>query len=184
VFAAKYERWLLWLGALAAAVLGEDVFHLETVVTLALVAPFVVMSVLAARRDRRDLRAIAGQDWKGMSPHARRVFMAVIREPGSVRVDEAGATRTLHDGRVETIRWSDVQSVSVVVLPRRLHPADVLVSLRGEPGSGFALVMPYYETPFDFFVQLQTLPGLDVDRIGAVLHAEPIGTTMCWRRDA
>jgi hypothetical protein len=182
VLVAKYERWLFWLGALVALAVG-DILHLGPV-TWALVVPFFAMRLLAARRDRRDMRAIAEEDWTSLSPHAMRVFMAVVREPGSVRVDDAGASRTRHDGKVEEVRWDDVESVSVVVLPRRRHRVDVIVSLRGTPGSGHALLIPYGEAPLEFLVQLQTLPGLDAEKIGRVLQAKPIGTTTCWQRKA
>jgi hypothetical protein len=110
------------------------------------------------------------------------MFMAVMREPGSAHVDDVGLTRTGHDGKIHSIRWNDVESVSVVVIPRRFHEADVLVSLRGRPGSGLAVHMPYDETPVDFLVQLQTLPGLDIEQLGALLQAKSIGTTKCWSR--
>jgi hypothetical protein len=180
VFVANREKLLLWLGVLAGLAVG-DVLHLRPV-TVALVAPFLVMRVLVARRDRRDVRAIAESDWTSLSPHAIRVLMALVREPGSVRVDDAGVSRTRRDGRVDEIRWDDVQSVAVVVLPRRLHSVDVTVSLQGKPGSGHGILMPYDEAPLDFLVHLQTLPGLDADELGEVLQAQPIGTTEFWQR--
>jgi hypothetical protein len=182
VFAVKHRRRLVALGVLTALAIGS--FTLPVGVTWALLALFVLAIVVTARRNRRDLRVIAEKDWRSLSPHGQRALTAVIRQPGAVGVDDAGATRTLHNGRVASIRWADIESVSVNVLPRRFHQPDVLISLRGKEGSGFGLVMPYDETPLDFLVQLQTLPGLDADRISKVLQAKPVGKTLCWSREA
>jgi len=71
-----------------------------------------------------------------------------------------------------------------MVLPRRYHRADVLVSLRGKPGTVLAVLMPYDEAPLGFLAHFEALPGLDPDELGKVLLAQPIGTTTCWRRKA
>jgi hypothetical protein len=182
VLVAKYRRWLFALGVIAALGVGGSL-RLGPV-TWALIAPVVVMMVLATRRDRHDVKAIAERDWAGVSPHGRRLFMAAMRERGSTYVDADRATRTRRDGRVESISWDDVQSVSVAVAPGRFGRADVFISLRGQAGSDLGLVLPYDETPSDFLVHLQTLPGLDADQVGLILQTRPIGTTTCWHRKA
>lgn len=127
--------------------------------------------------------AIAAMDLKNVSPRGRRRIRAVLREPGSVSVDEVGASCTRY-GKIERIRWADVQSLEVHVIPRRFHAPDVVIMLRDKPGGDGPLLMFDDETPLDFLVHLQTLPGLDLDQLDEVLQTKPVGKTVCWSRDA
>jgi hypothetical protein len=177
---ASYPKPLISLGVFA--VLLTTGFLLPWYVYWTVLVLVVIWLSRAIRRNRRDRLAMTEGQPQRLSAQGKKALIAEIRRQGDVNVDDAGVTRTLRNGRVSNIPWEDVQSVSVIVLPRRHHQADVLVSLKGSEGSGFGVVMPYHEAPLDFLVRLGALPDLEVDRVADVLTKKPLGTTVCWQR--
>ena len=164
------------------AVVAATSFLLPWYVFWMLLALVVIWLSRAIRRNRRDRLALTEGRTERLSAQGKVALIAELRRPGDVDVDDVGITRTLRNGRVSSIPWKEVRSVSVVVLPRRHRQPDVLVSLKGFEGSGLGVVMPYHEAPLDFLVRLGRLPNLEVERVADVLTKKPLGTTVCWQR--
>lgn len=99
----------------------------------------------------------------------------------SLTVDDAGVRRQLADGRVESVAWSDLESVEILTTCDGPFAEDVFFLLFAADGKGCAV--PHgaaMET--DLLARLQALPGFDNMAAIAAMGSAVERRFPCWRR--
>ena len=97
-----------------------------------------------------------------------------------MEIDEQQVTRTLADGRVESVAWSALTEVRIMTTSGGPLVDDVFfVLVAGDNGC----VVPQSHASEEFVARLQALPGFDnepmIEAMGSTSDAE----FLCWRRD-
>jgi hypothetical protein len=98
----------------------------------------------------------------------------------SVAFDDTGVTRTLSDGRIETVTWEELQEVFIITTDEGPYVEDVYWMLSGN-GRGCAIASGA-DGMKELVPRLQQLPGFDnaavVQAMGSTLNAR----FPCWKR--
>ncbi|MFN7975846.1 MAG: hypothetical protein U0166_26500, partial [Acidobacteriota bacterium] len=105
------------------------------------------------------------------------------REAGRPRVsmDDTGITRWLPDGKVESVRWDDLQSVAIVTNALGPWVDDLSFVLRGSGDEG--CVVPQGEAcRMELLPRLQALPGFDNLAVVAAMGSTGDAFFPCWSR--
>ena len=97
-------------------------------------------------------------------------------------IDDDGVRRRLGDGRVESARWAELQSVEVVCTPvRTADGARAFVLLAEGPEAG--CLVPLGIGHDDALVrQLTRLPHLRIEEFVAATEHKPPRRTIVWQR--
>lgn len=101
-------------------------------------------------------------------------------EVDAVTVDDAGVHRVLADGRVEAVRWDDLESVEILTTDEGPFADDVfwlLLSVAGGcavPGSA--------ASSGDLLARLQALPGFDNEAVIRAMGSTKNARFELWRR--
>jgi hypothetical protein len=133
----------------------------ELVVLFLLVAPlFVLMAVARKQREIKALRAATVE----------------------LHVDATGLHRELADGRVEGVRWAEVNEVEVLTAKQGVHGAHGGVVIVGDGCDKGCLVPLDQIAEVGLVEHLTRLPGFDVKRFVAALEMRPPKRTVCWTR--
>lgn len=133
----------------------------ELLVLFLLVAPlFLLMAVARKQREVKARRAATVE----------------------LHVDGTGLHRQLADGRVEGVRWADVNEVEVLTAKQGVHGAHGGVVIVGDGREKGCLVPLDRIAEVGLVEQLTRLPGFDVERFVAALEMRPPKRTVCWTR--
>jgi hypothetical protein len=112
---------------------------------------------------------------------ALRVFnLRLAPERDRVAFDDSVITRTLPDGKTETVRWDDLQEVGIVTTDEGPAVEDVYWMLLGRDGgcalSGGAQGME------GLLSRLQRLPGFDNEAVIKAMGSTTNDKFVCWKR--
>ena len=105
------------------------------------------------------------------------------RNPGErprVTFDAEGVVRTLPDGRSESVRWGELQEVSILTTDEGPYGDDVIWMLRGT-GGGCA-VPSETDGVTGLLARLQQLPGFDNGAVIRAMGSTDAAEFVCWRR--
>jgi hypothetical protein len=101
-----------------------------------------------------------------------------IRE--SVSFDETEVIRTLADGRRETLRWDDLQEVSVITTDEGPFADDLYWALLGNEGG---CAVPSTAAGADALLsRLQQLPGFKNEIVVEAMGSTANAKFVCWER--
>ncbi len=129
-----------------------------------LVATVLIAGGLAVRRHERDRREEAA---------------ATVE----LEVDGDGVIRTLADGRMEGVRWSEITEVEVLTTAVGIHRHDGVVLVLAGEGERGCLVPSQLAVSHGVVERLHALPGFDSRRLVEAMEKPPPARTTCWRRD-
>jgi len=102
------------------------------------------------------------------------------RVPPSVRFDDEAVVRTRGDGGTETIRWLDLEKVSIVTTDEGPWGEDVYWVLEGR-GGGCAV--PQGAAGCDLlFERLAQLPGFNSQAVIEAMGSTDNAKFLCWER--
>ena len=97
-----------------------------------------------------------------------------------VTFDDDKVVRTLPDGRVETVRWDDLQQIAIMTTGEGPIADDVFFMLHGKQ-SGCAV--PQSADGADaLLARLQQLPGFNNAAVVEAMSATTDATFVCWKR--
>ena len=113
-------------------------------------------------------------------PVAARFFNPRLK-PDRVEFDDVSITRTMPNGRIETVRWDDLQEIGIVTTDEGPFREDVFWVLIGSKGgcavSGGALGMK------ELLPRLQELPDFDNKTVIEAMGSTKNSRFCCWKRD-
>jgi hypothetical protein len=102
--------------------------------------------------------------------------------PDRVSFDDSAITRTLPDGKTESVRWDDLQEVGIVTTDEGPMVEDVYWMLLGSNGGcavpGGALGAK------ELLNRLQQLPGFNNEAVIEAMGSTSNGSFVCWKRQA
>jgi hypothetical protein len=97
-----------------------------------------------------------------------------------VSFDDDAVTCQRPDGLVETLRWADLRSVTILTTDQGPRVDDVFWVLEGE---ATGCVVPSESAGMDrLLVRLQQLPGFDNDAVIRAMGSADDAEFPCWRR--
>jgi hypothetical protein len=101
---------------------------------------------------------------------------------GSERVafDGDRITRTMRDGKTETVRWDELQEVGIVTTDQGPFVDDVFFVLLGETGG--CAVPSDAKGMKELLARLQQLPGFDNEAVIKAMGSTTNAKFVCWRR--
>lgn len=103
-------------------------------------------------------------------------------ETDRVSFDDTVITRTLPDGKTESVRWADLQEVGILTTDEGPYSEDVYWMLLGSEGgcavSGGAQGMK------ELLVRLQQLPGFDNAAVIKAMGSTGNDKFLCWKRSS
>lgn len=109
-------------------------------------------------------------------------FFNPRRNPDQVSFDDSTITRTMPNGKTETVRWDDLQEVGIITTDEGPFNEDVYWVLLGNKGgcaiSGGAQGMK------KLLERLQTLPSFDNEAVIKAMGSTKNGKFQCWKRNA
>ena len=98
-----------------------------------------------------------------------------------VTFDAEKVVRTMPDGRVESLRWDDLQQVTIMTTSDGPMADDVFFMLHGKGQSGCAI--PQGADGADALLQrLQQLPGFNNEAVIEAMSSTGDATFVCWKR--
>jgi hypothetical protein len=98
-----------------------------------------------------------------------------------VTFDNEKVVRTQANGRVETVRWDDLQQVTIMTTSDGPIADDVFFMLHGKDQSGCAV--PQSADGADALLQrLQQLPGFNNEAVIEAMSSTANATFVCWKR--
>ncbi|MDR3158031.1 MAG: hypothetical protein LBU11_03265 [Zoogloeaceae bacterium] len=100
---------------------------------------------------------------------------------GHVAFDAEQVTRTLPDGRIESVRWADLQEVSILTTDEGPMTDDVIWMLHGQDNGGCA-VPSETEGMQELLPRLQELPGFDNEAVLNAMGSAGNAIFICWKR--
>jgi hypothetical protein len=102
-------------------------------------------------------------------------------EPDRVSFDDSAITRTMPDGKIETVRWADLYEVGIITTDEGPLNEDVFWILAGSNGgcavSGGAQGMK------ELLERLQRLPGFDNAAVIEAMGSTTNKKFQCWKRN-
>ncbi len=103
-------------------------------------------------------------------------------KPDCVTFDDIAITRTLPDGKTETVRWDDLQEVGIITTDEGPFDEDIYWMLTGSKGgcavSGGAQGMK------ELLERLQKLPSFDNEVVIKAMGSTKNDKFQCWKRTA
>jgi hypothetical protein len=100
-----------------------------------------------------------------------------------VTFDDEQVVRTLANGQVESVRWSDLQQVSIMTTSDGPRADDIFFLLHGEGNLGCAI--PQSADGVDaLLARLQELPGFDNEAVVRAMGSSSEAVFVCWKRTA
>ena len=103
-------------------------------------------------------------------------------QPDLVSFDDTVITRTLPDGKTETVRWDDLQEVGIITTDEGPVAEDVYWMLMGSGGgcavSGGAKGMK------ELLARLQQLPGFDNAAVIKAMGSTSNNKFQCWKHSS
>lgn len=99
-----------------------------------------------------------------------------------VTFDDEKIIRTAPDGKLEVVRWDDLQEVSIITTDEGPFVDDVFWVLSGS-SSGCLAPSEAVGTK-DLLPKLQQLPGFDNDAVIQAMGSTSNAKFLCWRRDS
>lgn len=102
------------------------------------------------------------------------------RLPESIRFDDLGVVRTMTNGVTESVRWADLEKVSVATTDAGPWSDDVVWLLEGSTG-GCAVPQSAVGAD-DLLARLQGLPGFDNETFVAAMGCTDNAIFVCWQR--
>ena len=98
----------------------------------------------------------------------------------AVSFDESGITRTMKNGRVETIRWEHLEKVEVQTTSGGPWSEDVFILLTGSVGG---CAVPQGAAGSDKLVErLTKLPGFNSERFIEAMSSTSNAEFVCWEK--
>jgi hypothetical protein len=111
----------------------------------------------------------------------RRMFSAHRVPESVVALDDTGVERRLGDGRVERVRWDELEEVVVVTTDDGPWSEDVFFLLGGPDGTGCAV--PQSDPVVSALLErLQKLPGFDNGALIRAMSSTGNARFPCWKR--
>ena len=98
-----------------------------------------------------------------------------------VTMTNEGVSCTRPDGRVESVKWSDLNLVAIVTTDDGPFSPDVFLLLTGEE-SGCAIPLGGSGAD-ELLKKLQALPGFDNSAVIKAMCSTDNNRFICWRRD-
>src|ERR1035437_9364730 len=98
----------------------------------------------------------------------------------TVAFDDEQIVRTMRDGRQETVRWSDLQIVSIVTTDEGPFSVDVFWMLSGSETG--CLVPSETEGMKQLLARLQQLPEFDNEAVIRAMGSTGNVNFLCWQR--
>jgi YD repeat-containing protein len=111
----------------------------------------------------------------------RRLFGRGGRGRYSLEVTDVGVTRTLEDGRVESVTWDALAKVTVATTSQGPFAEDVFFVLET---SDSGCLVPASDAPEGFVARLQELPGFDNEQLIEAMGSADDAQFVCWQRDS
>jgi hypothetical protein len=100
-------------------------------------------------------------------------------EPG-VRFDDERVIRTMSDGRTETVRWDELETVFIITTDKGPFVDDIFWVLVGARGG--CIAPSEAEGTTDLVHRLQQLPGFDNRAVIAAMGCAENDRFVVWRR--
>ncbi len=98
----------------------------------------------------------------------------------AVAFDDERVTRTLPDGRTESVRWDELVAVAIETSDAGPFGDDVAWILAG---TAAGCLIPSETPGMDaLLIRLQQLPGFDNEAVIAAMGCTTNATFPCWRR--
>jgi len=97
-------------------------------------------------------------------------------------VDDDHVERHLADGRVETVRWSEVREIEVITTDIGVHRDDGALLVLGVDETRGCLVPSGLAVSHGVIDRLTRLPGFDARRLAEALEQPAPSRTTCWTR--
>jgi hypothetical protein len=98
-----------------------------------------------------------------------------------VTIDDVGVRRTLGDGKLEAVTWTDLVEVQIVTTDEGPFVDDVFFLLVGADGSGCCVPQgaPGSE---ELLERIQRLPDFDNDKVIAAMGCSENARFVCWKK--
>jgi hypothetical protein len=105
----------------------------------------------------------------------------LTRQKDRISFDESAVTRTMPDGKTESVRWDDLKEVGILTTDEGPAVDDVFWLLLGERGGcaapseaiGMEELLP----------RLQKLPGFDNEAVIKAMGSTSNAKFVCWKRN-
>jgi hypothetical protein len=110
-----------------------------------------------------------------------KLFGRPPKDKARVTFDAECVTRTLPDGRTETVRWRDLREVRILTTDEGPYVDDVVWLLLGGEGGGCA-VPSETEGTDELLPRLQQLPGFDNEAVIQAMGSTAGAEFVCWKR--
>jgi hypothetical protein len=102
------------------------------------------------------------------------------RKPDQVSFDDSTITRTMPNGKTETVRWDDLKEVGIITTDEGPFNEDVYWILEGINGG--CAVSGGAEGMKELLGRLQKLPGFDNKAVIEAMGSTQNNRFLCWRR--
>jgi hypothetical protein len=110
-----------------------------------------------------------------------KLFGQAPKRKARVAFDAECVTRTMPDGKTETVRWSDLQEVCILTTDDGPYVDDVIWILAGVDGGGCA-VPSETQGMKELLPRLQELPGFDNEAVIKAMGSTSNARFVCWKR--
>ncbi|UGT39457.1 hypothetical protein LTV02_25745 [Nocardia yamanashiensis] len=97
-----------------------------------------------------------------------------------VEITDTFVRRTLADGRVEEVAWTELTEVRIITTADGPFAEDVFFVLIGATGKG--CVVPHSAADRAFLARLQALPGFDNEKVVEAMVSVADRQFLVWRR--
>lgn len=99
-----------------------------------------------------------------------------------VEINDTFVRRTLADGRVEEVAWTELAEVRIITAADGPFAGDVFFVLIGASGKG--CVVPYSAADPVFLSRLAALPGFESAKVAEAMRGSADRQFRVWRRPA
>jgi hypothetical protein len=110
-----------------------------------------------------------------------RFFLRKSRGRDVVTFDDRQIVRTLPDGRIESVRWDDLEEIAIITTDEGPYVDDIFWLLKGT--SGGCAVPSEAEGMKELLPRLQELRGFDSKAVIEAMGSAGNATFVCWRRN-
>ncbi|MGV9413346.1 hypothetical protein ACWDOP_25880 [Nocardia sp. NPDC003693] len=97
-----------------------------------------------------------------------------------VEINDTFVRRTLANGRVEEVAWTELAEVRIITTADGPFAEDVFFVLIGATGKG--CVVPHSAADTGFLARLQALPGFDNEKVIEAMMSVADRQLLVWRR--
>lgn len=98
----------------------------------------------------------------------------------TVQFDDTKVTRTMRDGKHETIQWSELREVAIITTDEGPFVDDVFWVLSGTDTG--CLVPSEADGAKELLARLQKLPGFNNESVIKAMGSTGNGKFVCWRK--